>query len=58
MTNKEKAIRKFSKAMRTAYINYVARQVIDVPDCMTMNMRAAWVEYILACREEFQHGRS
>jgi hypothetical protein len=53
MTNKEKAIRYFAKAMKTADIVHMATM-----ETMTLRMAEAWYAYIAACQEEVKHAKS
>ena len=54
MSNKEKAIRRFAKAMRDANVVYMADQGKFTP-----NMDRVWQLYIEACKEEdAKYGRS
>lgn len=52
MTEKEKAIKEFSKAMRTAMVAYVADG-----GRMTLGMAMAWNNYVVACMKEASNGR-
>lgn len=52
MTEKEKAIKEFSKAMRTAVVAYVADG-----GRMTPGMTMAWNNYVVACMKEASNGR-
>lgn len=56
MTRKERAIRQFAKAMRTAEPTYIAQSILPVR--MTPNMQIAWADYVTACLEETANGRS
>lgn len=57
MTDKEKAIKKFAKAMNTANTSYMSQ--FHYQKIFTPNMQQAWGEYIDACcYEEKQNARS
>lgn len=53
MTEKEKAIKEFAKAMRTAHIPYIAEN-----GRMTPAMDMAWNSYVIACMKEVKDVRS
>lgn len=52
MTEKEKAIRNFAKAMRSADTKHMALFGI-----FTSNMAASWYRYIEAVKKEYGHVR-
>jgi len=52
MTKKEKAIRKFAKAMRSACVEYYAEKYGDTRLNLTPNMQEAWYEFIIGCIAE------
>lgn len=52
MSEKEKAIRLFAKAMRTAHVPYIAGG-----GRMTPGMDLAWNLYVIACIKEAKNGR-
>lgn len=51
MSEKEKAIRTFAKAMRTAHVPYIAEG-----GRLTPAMQMAWNHYVVACMKEAQDG--